>query len=44
MGQENVTPQKVPDTLPEIFEAFGDARRAGFIAAMGFKQNGGKLA
>ena len=44
MTQEKKTPQGAPDTLPEIFEAFDDARRAGFIAAMEFKQNGGKLA
>lgn len=33
-----------PTDLPSVFEAFDDARRAGFVAAMEFKQNGGKLA
>ncbi|MDO5023247.1 double-cubane-cluster-containing anaerobic reductase [Slackia piriformis] len=44
MDQENSAIGSAPDTLPEIFEVFDDARRAGFIAAMEFKQNGGKLA
>lgn len=34
----------VPTDLPSVFEAFDEARRAGFVAAMEFKQNGGKLA
>ncbi len=33
-----------PTDLPAIFDEFDDARRAGFVAAMEFKQNGGKLA
>ncbi len=32
-----------PTDLPAIFEEFDDARRAGFINAMNFKQNGGRL-
>lgn len=41
---DTATEAAVPTDLPSVFEAFDEARRAGFIAAMEFKQNGGKLA
>ena len=31
------------DNLPAIFDSFDEARRAGFIAAMDYKESGGKL-
>lgn len=34
----------IPTDLPAVFEDFDDARRASFIAAMEYKQNGGRLA
>lgn len=36
--------KEAPADLPSIFEEFDDARRAGFVNAMNFKKNGGKLA
>lgn len=43
VAQKDCSPN-APTDLPAIFEEFDDARRAGFVAAMEFKQNGGKLA
>ena len=34
----------VPTDLPSIYESFDEARRASFVAAMEYKQGGGKLA
>ena len=33
----------VPTDLPSIYETFDEARRASFINAMNYKQDGGKL-
>ena len=33
-----------PTDMPSVFELFDDARREGFVTAMKFKQDGGKLA
>ena len=38
------TEPAVPTDLPAVFESFDDARRASFVAAMNYKQNGGQLA
>ncbi len=33
----------VPTDLPGIYDTFDEARRASFVNAMNYKQNGGKL-
>ena len=38
------TEPAVPTDLPAVFESFDDARRASFVAAMNYKQQGGQLA
>ncbi len=36
-------PDYAPTDLPAIFDEFDEARRAGFVAAMKYKEDGGKL-
>ena len=43
-AEKNAVCAGSPTELPKVFEAFDDARRAGFVAAMEYKQKGGKLA